>query len=944
MPRVSQTSFSRGEVSPDLLGRVDLVDYAISLKTARNMEILQRGGARNRPGLKYLAPVFKHDKKVRLIPFVFGETDTHLLEFGDGYIRVLRNDAHILESSVNISGVTRADPGVVTTAANHGLSTGDEVFIAGVAGMTQINNNRYKITKTGSDRFELNSQIDGSGIDTTAYTAYGSGGTVSKVLTIESPYSDDELQSIKYRQSFDVLFLTHPNHPPKQLVRNSLASWTLEDIEFFPEQDPPEDCEVSANSTDTATVRYAVTAINKDTFEESAAALPKSGSHTITNITKANPAVVTISGAAGELETGHEVEIDGVGGMTELNGSRFTVIRNSGTKFELQGVDSSGFAAYTTGGTLTPAFATVTDSYASDSTDLDNTVSWEPSAGAIKYVVYREQNGVFGFVGETRNTQFDDKGSVAPDLSDTVSIYRNPFFAAGDYPRSIGGHEQRNVYAGSDNGPATLEFSQSGGFNNFSQSSPRKDTDAFRVTLAANSREIIRHLAAAQDLIVFTNVSVRRITSGDQAFTFANIRVKGSDANSVGASQAVPLRVGRKMLFEDALGGKIYATEFSFTIDDLDTKEISILSNHLLANDRIFDWCRVGSPEPVIYAAMESGKALAITYNEETDSVQIAAFCRWDTKGFFDSVAAVRAGVDDNFEVPYFVVTRTIGGKDVKYIEKGGNREDKPDVRDALFLDSAAEFEDRKTVTAVSGASQAVFTSNGHGLENGQVVEASGFEWESSFDKNFNEVFPDDLNNLRFKVRNKTANTFKLESINTGNMVDGSELPAFKGIGYVYRTVTELDGFEHLAGETVVGLIDGNVVRNISVNSLGEVTLDRRAARIKLGIPYISDLETFPLVSPSTGAGSGSFSSIRQVFVRLKDSRGMLIGPDSDNLREWKQRQFEKYGEPTRLFSGVIKLHPAGQWDRDASVFIRQKDPLPLTILEVTPDVKVSTG
>lgn len=37
-----------------------------------------------------------------------------------------------------ISGITQAVKGVVTTTTNHGFSTGDNVYISGVVGMTEI--------------------------------------------------------------------------------------------------------------------------------------------------------------------------------------------------------------------------------------------------------------------------------------------------------------------------------------------------------------------------------------------------------------------------------------------------------------------------------------------------------------------------------------------------------------------------------------------------------------------------------------------------------------------------------------------------------------------------------------------------------------------------------------------------------------------------------------
>ena len=75
---------------------------------------------------------------------------------------------------------------------------------------------------------------------------------------------------------------------------------------------------------------------------------------TITGITQANPAVVTVS-SAGTIQNGDQIVIQGVEGMTEVNftgDNLYTVANLSGSTFELSGIDSSAFTAYTSDGTV----------------------------------------------------------------------------------------------------------------------------------------------------------------------------------------------------------------------------------------------------------------------------------------------------------------------------------------------------------------------------------------------------------------------------------------------------------------------------------------------------------------------------------------------------------------------------------------------------------------
>jgi hypothetical protein len=72
---------------------------------------------------------------------------------------------------------------------------------------------------------------------------------------------------------------------------------------------------------------------------------------TITGATKANPCVITATGHG--FRTGITVTISGVGGMTQLNGNTYTITRIDANSFSLDGVNSSSYGTYTSGGTAT---------------------------------------------------------------------------------------------------------------------------------------------------------------------------------------------------------------------------------------------------------------------------------------------------------------------------------------------------------------------------------------------------------------------------------------------------------------------------------------------------------------------------------------------------------------------------------------------------------------
>lgn len=87
-----------------------------------------------------------------------------------------------LNNPISVTGVTQANPAVVTAPA-HGFSTGNSVIFDSVVGMTQLNGNAYTITVIDANTFSLNST------DSTLYGAYVSSGQVRKRVTTVSGLS-----------------------------------------------------------------------------------------------------------------------------------------------------------------------------------------------------------------------------------------------------------------------------------------------------------------------------------------------------------------------------------------------------------------------------------------------------------------------------------------------------------------------------------------------------------------------------------------------------------------------------------------------------------------------------------------------------------------------------------------------------------------------------------
>ena len=137
--RVIHNNLTAGELTNRLRGRTDLAKYFNGADTLTNFLIFPQGGVTRRPGSRYVAETKDSTKKSVGISFTFSVTQSYFLEFGNLYMRAYRNGGQVLETAKTITGATQANPVVVTTSAAHGFSNGDEVFITGVVGMTELN-------------------------------------------------------------------------------------------------------------------------------------------------------------------------------------------------------------------------------------------------------------------------------------------------------------------------------------------------------------------------------------------------------------------------------------------------------------------------------------------------------------------------------------------------------------------------------------------------------------------------------------------------------------------------------------------------------------------------------------------------------------------------------------------------------------------------------------
>ena len=162
---------------------------------------------------------------------------------------------------------------------------------------------------------------------------------------------------------------------------------------------------------------------------------------------------------------------------------------------------------------------------------------------------------------------------------------------------------------------------------------------------------------------------------------------------------------------------------------------------------------------------------------------------------------------------------------------------------------------------------------------------------------------------------------------------------------YSGSAVTTISGLSHLEGQTVSILADGSTHPNKVVSS-GEITLTRSASKVKVGLPYTSLLQTMRIdAGAQNGTSQSKTKRIYEITARLYESIGIEVGPDLNNMERIPFRSSANpMNEGIAPFTGDKEVEFRGNYDTDGFIFVRQTQPLPLTILSLYPRLVTNDG
>lgn len=911
-------SLNSGELTPLLDGRTDKEFYLAGAKLLENFIPQVQGPIIQRSGTAYVKEIKDSSARAILIPWEFSTTDAYMLEFGNQYMRVYRNRALVTLTPQNITGITKANPAVVTYSGSDTYANGDKVFISGVVGMIEVNNREFTVANVnaGANTFQL------SGVNSSAYTTYTSGGTVAEIYEIATPYVTADLVDsegkpyLSVAQQGDVMYIAHRKntYALRKLSRTDHTAWTLTTAALT--KGPF----TATNDDDSVRVRIRKTGSNyrpgsSVTLYANSAIFEAGhvgGFFYIEEIyfdqidVSPYPVAQIFSGASDSVGSQYTYEgnvysislhtgSSGTGGgtpPTHTNGDAWDYATGVGTRTRFRYLHSRWcvlqISAYTNSKQVTATIIT----YAPDGLDQPSqTISGAADNGSgLIRITTNSAHGysdgdyvnISGVAGTTEangdwqityvdSTHFDLVGSTFTNAysagSDFVIRYSSWIWAHGAFsdarghPGVVAFHDGRLALAQTTEEPDGWWLSESGSYESFAPKTANQivATNALRGNLSDGRLNKIEWALAMDDGLVFGTASAEhrlQPASTNEPLGPSNFRT--SPISGYGSRAVQPVRVGSDAFYAQKAGKKVRALGYTADPNNRVGTELSVRAAHFFKSSPLIAMAWVQEPDALLWCIRADGAIVAFTFQHEQ------AVYAWH----------------------YHV----LGGYS--------------DVGDT----AAPAVESVAAIPAPDGTLSELWLIVKRYIDGGtkRYVEYLRPRWLTS-DERYTPALEDAV------------------------MSDS-------GLTYDGSAVSTLSGLWHLKGETVAVLADGKVHADVVVDASGKITLSYTASVIQVGLAMRARYKSLRMsMLTQTGTNQSRQQVVNEVAVRCIDATGFRYGRDFTTMRSVKY--FTDQAQPIPLKNGDVKVNWPGEWKNEAYICIENTRPVPFGITGIFPQM-----
>lgn len=707
------TQMNNGHLAPILEGRTDIQIYGYSCRQNENAIPLVYGANKNRGGTLYISGTKDQAQKSALIPFKVGENTAYQLEFGDGYIRVFKNHALLLDG----------------------------------------NNDPYEIASP----YAYEDLFDDKGLFQVDYTQSG-----DVLYLAHDKYYTKKLERLGDTNwvMADVEFYGGPwmernGDNTKRIYSSATTGNVTLSVGAFNVENPFfESTDIGASSRYTVYFKFF---LNSTPYPSNQYYYGNDGTEVSKHIVQALNGCQT--DLVAERSYGNQLKVTAVDHQATYSQGEFLIIGYNANKAELWR-DTYHFSTYSVSGTTptftqdmvnrririksvepyTPWYAERQNISVNDICISDNKYYQALSAGTCGNIKPIHEEGTesdgkisWKYIGDgygiVKITSFITATSVTgtvekelmPSLTDgTKASWRwemELIGLDGIYPSSVDFFKDRLVLGINAKTGPQLIFSKTGDYENF-------EDMTFNEVLADNAITLpiltdlnkINWICAMNNLFVGTEggvVMVKPMTTND---VFGPNNITYDEISNIGTCKVKPIRIGDDVLYLGRLTKDIYAITYNIQSDSYEPDEVSLSAYDLLEMG-VTGWVLQYEPNRIVWMVRRDGKVVGFTYNKKQS---VRAFHVHSTQGEFESISCIPSPDGTQDEV-WAIVKRTFGqGSQERLIEyfhnglpldipseKYQNKRELHEymLKNCVYLDSAKQYDFDPASSTITGLS-----------------------------------------------------------------------------------------------------------------------------------------------------------------------------------------------------------------------------------------------
>ena len=607
------------------------------------------------------------------------------------------------------------------TAAN-----GIILYVDGVAvGSTVINDPSYGAMQDGGGLFRIGAQESIGGAaekfwadkidEVSLFKDVLTPTEVASLYTttpyeIETPYLTADLFDLKYEQSADVLFITHPDYETRKLSRLVNTLWTvtaigIDDGPFRTQNDDVADFITASATTGSVTL----TATGHAPFISGTTAGHEPSGSAATSKSQTG-ALYKLVHPLDTLEYKDTLEDDYTANQTEgvswmhcgtlYEGTEWTWTTGGtwlGT-VEVQRNYTIGAAHGASGWETVLPYSgittarNITTTGTEDDGDADYRVIFtDDTSGTVISYFSTDQTEHIGIVEITSVTSSTEAiGTVIKTLASTDATHKWAEGSWSNYrgwPQTVTFFEDRLMFGGNTSQPDTIWGSVTGDYENMEAGAD--DDDALLFTLSSRQVNVIEWLIGKDKLLIGTSGAEWTLEGGaDEPLTPSNVIAK--QHSTYGSANLQATLANESVLFFQRGKEKMRELAYNWELDSYVAPDMTILAG-LVTDSGIDDTAFQKIPDSILWCVRNDGELPVFSYERKENITAWSRMITTDANADsdFESVARISGSPEDEIWV---IVERTIDSNVVRYIEQFQPRDFGSDPCDAYYVDCGATY------------------------------------------------------------------------------------------------------------------------------------------------------------------------------------------------------------------------------------------------------------